>query len=436
MRHRGVFVLTVWVWSLSLLVDALAVASTRYRGLTKSRSCQISFASGMPVMDMAGHNKRRRRCQLGAGTSLSMDLEEGFHERKLLGRVLGGVGASAAFDELSFRCDSQPCGVGAAAAFDELSFRCDSQTLSSAEKRHGMPWRQSIASYTPPAPSDQLKAGASPLLFMPFWTRQLDFLKNNLTNLRPIPVDEDISYRENNDGNARIVNHCYASDEYRLIRMTYYDAGDKCQVFNSLWYPHPRYSVPVLGIDLLAFKRRAEDSNNDIRGKYLSVIDFQPIHDDETDDSMRFSEALGSIRSDYGSLQGTMTSRFYDHSRHFSSNMLYGRCEYEAFVPEELAPAFERSIDAHLNLLKNTQPDVTESGFRKVLEGQAAYDSYSSIRDPAKALFSKMFGEEWADKYVFDFLFSLSDEESIKKEQMIMKSERRRQKISKGASHT
>jgi hypothetical protein len=36
--------------------------------------------------------------------------------------------------------------------------------------------------------------------------------------------------------------------------MTYFDAGSKVQVFNSLWYPrHHCGDMPVLGIDLLCF---------------------------------------------------------------------------------------------------------------------------------------------------------------------------------------
>lgn len=32
------------------------------------------------------------------------------------------------------------------------------------------------------------------------------------------------------------------------------------------------------------------------------------------------------------------------------------------------------------------------------------------------ALFTKMFGEEWANSYVYDFLFDLSDVNSLKRE--------------------
>jgi len=327
-----------------------------------------------------------------------MDVEQGLHERRLLQRV----------------------------GFDPHI---------KSPRRHavaGMPWKESITphQYTQPirrqrkrrrntnaSDENEAYASSSSLLYMPFWNRQLQFMEDNLTNLRRVPVEEELSYRENEDATARIVNFCYASDEYRKIRMTYYDAGDKTQVFNSLWYPDPKYDAPVVGIDLLAFNRRPDDSGPSIQGKYLSVIDFQPIHDDDSNSGTsmtKFSSALGNIRDDYPSLQGKMSARFYDETRHFSSGMVFGRCDTEDFVDEELFPAFERSMQSHLDLLRSMSSGVDNT--KSVLNGQAAYDSYSSVRDPAMALFTKMFGEAWAQRYVFDFLFDLADESSVKQE--------------------
>ena len=324
-----------------------------------------------------------------------MDMEHGLHERRLLQR-------------------------------DGFDHHID------ASRRYavtGMPWKESITphQYTQPIrrqrkrrrntnASDENEASSSSLLYMPFWNRQLQFMEDNLTNLRRVPVEEELSYQENGDGSARIVNFCYASDEYRKIRMTYYDAGDKTQVFNSLWYPDTKYDAPVVGIDLLAFNRRSGGSGIDgrIRGKYLSVIDYQPIRDDNKSGMTKFSTALGNIRHEYPSLQGKMSARFYDEKRHFSNGMLFGRCDTEGFVEEELFPAFERSMQSHLDLLRQMPSD--DDNAKSVLNGQAAYDSYSSVRDPAMALFTKMFGEAWAQRYVFDFLFDLADRSSVKRE--------------------
>jgi 15,16-dihydrobiliverdin:ferredoxin oxidoreductase len=44
----------------------------------------------------------------------------------------------------------------------------------------------------------------------------------------------------------------------------------------------------------------------------------------------------------------------------------------------------------------------------RVMERHKEYDIYSAERDPAHAMFVKMFGKEFADGFVHEFLFGLS----------------------------
>lgn len=262
-----------------------------------------------------------------------------------------------------------------------LSIPCP---IESAQASVGMPWRTSID-------PTQTK-----LLYMPFWEWQLDFMKQHLTNLRSMPVTNldgtmDFSLKENAEKQARVVNLCFESDEYRKIRMTYYDAGHKAQVFNSLWYP--RANLPVLGIDLLQFHGR----------KHLAVVDFQPLYQEEHHHDQPYHHLMEPIRAQYPSLQGKMSARFYDETQFFSHHMLFARFEEEKVVSKELMPAFQQYIQTHVcNLVK------TNSSSSTPLERHAAYDVYSAERDPATAMFEKMFGNKWADTYVHEFLFSMS----------------------------
>lgn len=258
-------------------------------------------------------------------------------------------------------------------------------TVEEAEVSHGMPWTESIDSK------------AQDLLYMPFWEWQMGFMKHNLSNLRAEHCRPDFSYVENRKKKARMVSLCFKSDEYRKIRMTYYDAGDNTQVFNSVWYPDPKYNLPVLGIDLLAFNRK----------KYLAIVDFQPLHEDEHDHAARFEHLLKPIKEEYDSLKGRMSSKFYDETQFFSQQMLFARFEDEKVVEQDLHPSFQRYVQTHLDLVKNTDADPSNAAF--VMERHAAYDTYSAERDPATGLFAAMFGKEWADDFVFDFLFSLSE---------------------------
>ncbi len=269
-----------------------------------------------------------------------------------------------------------------------LSTPSPTLSIEEMEVTHGMPWTDTIGESDHP----------DPLLYMPFWEWQMEHMKSSLTNLR---TDEsslaDFGYMDNTSKKARIVNQCYTSDEYRKIRMTYYDAGDNTQVFNSVWYPDPKYNLPVLGIDLLAFNRK----------KYLAIVDFQPLYDNEEDHALTFEHRLKPIKDHYESLKGRMSSKFYDETQFFSQQMLFARFEDEGVVANDLFPAFQRYIKLHNKLVREVEPDV--EGMEAVLDRHRAYDTYSAERDPATGLFAAMFGKEWADDFVFDFLFSLSE---------------------------
>jgi len=273
---------------------------------------------------------------------------------------------------------------------DVESFIERTVALEQTAASHGMPWRTTIGN------TDK----TDPLLYMPFWEWQMEFMTKSLTNLRPDnSAMNRFGFRENKEKRARIVSHCYTSNEYRKIRMTYYDAGDNTQVFNSVFYPREEYNLPILGIDLLAFNRK----------KYLAIVDFQPIHDDESSHAIQYEHRLKPIKESYKSLSGKMSSRFYDETKFFSKQMLFSRFEDEDIVSKELFPAFKRYVSLHSKLIRETKPETNSATQAFVLDRQREYDTYSAERDPATGLFTAMFGQEWSESFVFDFLFSLSE---------------------------
>ena len=276
-------------------------------------------------------------------------------------------------------------------------------SLKAAEAKHGMPWQTSI---------DKKAFTGEPLLYMPFWDWQIKFLQENLTDLKVLPCTNedgmDFSYNENKDKKARIVNLCLSSQEYRKIRLTYYDAGDNTQVYNAVLYPDPKYNLPILGIDLLAFNRK----------KYLTIVDFQPLSD-----TIKFGHLLEPVRSQYPSLQGEMTDRFYSaQDSYFSDCMLLGRHDAgrdisatqsaDSMVYQDLFPAYQHYLQTHVELVKNhsdSSPAANNGEIDNHLAPHRNYDQYSAERDPAHALLARAFGPDWAMDYVYDVLFPLAE---------------------------
>ena len=247
---------------------------------------------------------------------------------------------------------------------------------------------------------------------MPFWEYQLQFMKQNLTNLRGTPcissTGQDMSYVENSAGRQRMHTCTFTSDEYRLIRMTVLDAGSCAQVFTSVWYPHdPR--MPVLGVDLLQFNHAK---------KHLCIVDFQPLSD-----TIKFGHLLEPVRSQYPSLQGEMTDRFYNsQDSYFSDCMLLGRHDAgrdisatqsaDSMVYQDLFPAYQHYLQTHVGLVKNhsnSPPAANNAEIDNHLAPHRNYDQYSAERDPAHALLARAFGPDWAMDYVYDVLFPLAE---------------------------
>jgi len=272
------------------------------------------------------------------------------------------------------------------------------------------------------------------LTFDSFWEWHMSFLEKNLSGLRSVDCTSrdsvaygdtstsryfnNFAYSENVLKQARIHNRCFASDDFRKIRMTYYDGGERCQVFNALWYPRHGSNLPVLGVDLLAFG----SSKPNTKKRYLAIVDFQPV-DAILEGHPRpqyEQDIMAPIRKKYPSLHGKMTERFYDETQFFSHEMLFGRFDDDdTDAVAQTFPAFTEYVKAYAELVEKEQQQHQDYDYLtlKLLEEaakerQVAYDNYSADRDPAKKMFEGVFGKEWAEEFVHGFLFSLSSPEA------------------------
>jgi Ferredoxin-dependent bilin reductase len=102
-----------------------------------------------------------------------------------------------------------------------------------------------------------------------------------------------------------------------------------------------------------------------------------------------------------------MTDRFYSADDvYFSKQMLLGRhdhsiTEYTAdeLVHRDLMPAFQEYVKLHTKCVQQAPVSGHVQAYHQL------YDTYSAARDPAHHLLARIFGQEWADEYVYDVLF-------------------------------
>jgi Ferredoxin-dependent bilin reductase len=275
------------------------------------------------------------------------------------------------------------------------------KTVSRKTSTHWMPWKKSISKqYNEPS-----------LFYMPFWEWQMSFMNEHLTELRALPVvsrsGRDMSYVETANATMRMHTSLFTCEEYKSIRCTVLDGGHQVQVFTSLWYPNEDSLQPVLGIDLLQFNHGK---------KHLCIVDFQPVTKEKqySEVANNFEHLLEPIRNQYPSLQGEMTDRFYHpDDSFFSKQMLLGRHNQrdepftaQSMVYDDLFPAYQQYLKTHVQLVQTDRKSGANTPNREVVAAcHEAYDTYSAARDPAHALLGRLFGQEWADEYVYDILF-------------------------------
>ncbi|ELS01884.1 15,16-dihydrobiliverdin:ferredoxin oxidoreductase [Xenococcus sp. PCC 7305] len=231
-------------------------------------------------------------------------------------------------------------------------------------------------------------------MFQPFKEYLEEELFGNFNlRSRPIPAGLEANVSDRGKSKATIQSWCYQSAELRKIRYTYIDAGEMSQVFNCVMYPSHNYDLPLLGIDFLSFGKK----------KILVVLDFQPLFRDPAYQE-KYIEPMREIRDKYNDLAQNLEMKFYDANQYFSKYLLFAKTDAETVV-NRLFPAYQEYVQLYWQMLASAEPLKTEREIKRIIEAQKHYDQYSAERDPAHGLFSSYFGEEWSNRFLYEFLF-------------------------------
>lgn len=225
-----------------------------------------------------------------------------------------------------------------------------------------------------------------------------DYLEQSLSQnfelqARPIPAGLATRVSERGRHPATIRSWCYQCPQLRKIRYTYIDAGESAQIFNSVIYPNYQYDLPLLGIDFLSFGKV----------KNLIVMDFQPLFQDEAYQA-RYIQPLQTLHDRYPDLAQNLEMKFYDANQYFSKYLLFAKTDAET-VSTRVFAAFQEYLNLYWQLLDQADPLSDPDAIARIGQAQKDYDQYSADRDPASGLFSSYFGHEWAERFLYEFLF-------------------------------
>lgn len=231
-------------------------------------------------------------------------------------------------------------------------------------------------------------------MYRPF----LEYLETELFerfNLESQPIPPGLERQVSTRGKYRatIESWCYKCPEFRKIRYTYIDGGAASQVFNSVIYPSHCYDLPLLGIDLLSFGKK----------KIIIVIDFQPLFRDRKYQET-YIDPMREVRERYSDIAQNLEMKFYDANQYFSKYLLFAKTDEET-VKTRVLDAYKDYIALYWQMLERAQKQIDEGNIQRIAKAQKDYDQYSADRDPASGLFSSYFGREWAERFLYEFLF-------------------------------
>lgn len=226
-----------------------------------------------------------------------------------------------------------------------------------------------------------------------------DYLEQSLSqkfvlHAHPIPAGLETKVSERGRNPATIRSWCYQCAQLRKIRYTYIDAGESAQIFNSVIYPSHHYDLPLLGIDFLSFGRV----------KNLIVMDFQPLFQDDAYQA-KYIHPLKTLHDRYPDLAQHLEMKFYDANQYFSKYLLFAKTDAQT-VSTRVFAAFQEYLDLYWQLLDQAEPLTDPEAIQRIVNAQKDYDQYSADRDPASGLFSSYFGHDWAERFLYEFLFA------------------------------
>ncbi len=255
--------------------------------------------------------------------------------------------------------------------------------------------------------------------FLEHWNWQLDFLEDNLSNLRvrdyqhPDDSIRDLYYATKCHGDdqrttERVYTISLESDEYRDIRMTYMHCTGM-ETFRCLSYPR-NGDLPVQGMFIMKMGGGRQ---------HLSIMDYQPLPaSDESQHEINeiYTNALLALRAEIPTMSQPMTHRHFDSDeerKYFSELPLLGRCgdeNTEEFF-ENLWKAQKRYLSTHVSLTKGYGHGGASSDTNYVLERHAEFDTHVSTKEPAGPFLRNVFGPEMGGRIHQKVVFPLSRNE-------------------------
>ncbi|AFZ33866.1 phycoerythrobilin:ferredoxin oxidoreductase [Stanieria cyanosphaera PCC 7437] len=238
-------------------------------------------------------------------------------------------------------------------------------------------------------------------LYQPFLDYAIAILQERL-DLQPYPIPAGFESKEGMMGKGKkaepvvTTSHAFQSSKLRQIRAAHVQGGNSLQVLNFVIFPHPIYDLPFFGADLVT-----------LPGGHLIALDMQPLFRDDPDYQKKYTEPILPIFYKYQQSLEWGGDFPQEAQAFFSPAFLWTRPQRTEIVQTIVFQAFCDYLQAYLDFVQVAQPVTDSQRLAEILAAQQRYLNYRAAKDPARGMFTRLYGEEWTEEYIHGFLFDL-----------------------------
>ncbi len=211
-------------------------------------------------------------------------------------------------------------------------------------------------------------------------------LFNNFNDLKPLTLPNWLK-EEVNINNSFIKSYCWSSNKIRKIRYCELNINNKFYAESLVIYPHFEYETPIFGTEYI----------NCYDKKYFGTIDFHPLKNDSSYEEKYINKYLNSFPD-----RTKNNSKIYDLDKYFSKK-LWLKSNNKCFYIEYL-----NQLDLYLKKYKVCLEESKQTSSNYLY--QKGYDYHLSSTDPAYGILKANYSKEFADKYIYNFLFDLGSD--------------------------
>ena len=237
-------------------------------------------------------------------------------------------------------------------------------------------------------------------LYQPFLDYAIALLEEQL-ELNDYPIPSGFEQKKTMTGKGKraqevtTTSYGFASGKLRQIRAAHVEGGNSLQVLNFVIFPQLNYDLPFFGADLVT-----------LPGGHLIALDMQPLFHTAVYQA-KYSQPIMPIFEKYQQ-DLEWGGDFPEEAKpFFSPAFIWTRPQKTEVVETIVFSAFKDYLQAYIDFARQAEAITDSQELAEILDSQKKYIQYRAEKDPARGMFTRLYGPEWTEEYIHGFLFDL-----------------------------